>query len=536
MTQIEIREAQEEDVEGIRRLFVEIYTHGYAYRDFFDKQWLKRSVFSEDVLMLVARDADEVVGTASVVFDVGAHSDLIGEFGRLAVSPAARGRGVGKLLFAERIARVRERLHVAIVENRTAHSYSQRISEAHDFAPIGFLPLKHQLFGRESVVLCARYFAPALELRGNHPRVISEVHALAQVAMDQLGLACDAIADDTAAPYPKAGDFVAEDLTAEGLPSIIRIERGRIARREIFGPVGLQYGFFKLRRRSATYLLARQPSGKQSGPLMGAVGYIYDPVDKGLKIFELLVHDEAAIRFLITHLLDKAREWQVKYVEVDVSAHAPKMQRTLCELGFLPAAYAPALVFHQVERLDVVKMVRLLIEPTIDECDLLPRARVVAEVVMRQFERRSVLPEIEQTVSRIDLFSGLSTEQTIRLAAICRVTEFDPGELLFRAGQPAQQMYLIAEGTAEVRMNGRIVGQLGAGEAAGEVALLTEHPHSSTVVAAGPVRAVVLPQTRLSALCARRPQLSTLIYRNLARGLASKLVRLDASVAGTQSS
>ena len=48
----------------------------------------------------VAQDEADgrILGTASVVFDIGAHSDLIGEFGRLAVHPDARGRGVGKLL------------------------------------------------------------------------------------------------------------------------------------------------------------------------------------------------------------------------------------------------------------------------------------------------------------------------------------------------------------------------------------------------------------------------------------------------------
>ena len=52
-------------------------------------------------------------------------------------------------------------------------------------------------------------------------------------------------------------------------------------------------------------------------------------------------------------------------IEVDVSAYAPRMQRTLVELGFLPVAYLPALVFHEVERLDVVKMVRLLDPPEV---------------------------------------------------------------------------------------------------------------------------------------------------------------------------
>ena len=35
------------------------------------------------------------------------------------------------------------------------------------------------------------------------------------------------------------------------------------------------------------------------------------------------------------------------------------LQRNLLELNFLPAAYVPAMVFHEVERLDIVRMVRL---------------------------------------------------------------------------------------------------------------------------------------------------------------------------------
>ena len=84
---IRIREAREEDVGQIREIFLAVYGTDYPHRELYDELWLKRSVFTDDALILVAEDQDagRVVGTASVLFDFGAHSDLVGEFGRLAV-------------------------------------------------------------------------------------------------------------------------------------------------------------------------------------------------------------------------------------------------------------------------------------------------------------------------------------------------------------------------------------------------------------------------------------------------------------------
>jgi len=371
----------------------------------------RRKAMLDDIAMLTAVEDDtgRVLGTASVVFDVGSHTDLIGELGRLAVDPEARGRGVGGALMRGRVERIEKRLHVAVVENRCVHPYSQRISMSHGFVPVGFLPMKHLFGHRESISLFVRYFGAALELRDNHPRIVPEAHALAHFSLSQVGIPYDAIVDEDSAPYPHDGGFVAEELSEEGLPALIRIERGRVRRREIFGPMRLQYGFFKLSARHATYLIAREPTGPDgSGPVVGAIGFIRDDNEKNLRIFELITRTDDAVRFLLEELLARAAEWGTEYVEVDVSALAPRMQRTLVELGFLPVAYIPAMVFFDVERLDVVRMARLLVPPALGPIELVREAQVVADIVSRSLIRQTVLPKVAEAVHRLPVFAGLN--------------------------------------------------------------------------------------------------------------------------------
>lgn len=522
--QVVVREATEADVAGIRRVFQEAYGGGYAYPGFFDEAWLKRSVFADDILMLVAEVDGEVQGTASVVFDVGAHSDLLGELGRLVVSPSARGAGLGASLLAARIERIERRLHVAVVENRTAHSRSQRISEQQGFVAAGFLPLKHRIEGRESIALYVRHFGPALRLRKNHPRVVPEVYPLAHRVLGACGIEPDAIVDEHAAPYPYDTDFVVEELTAEGLPALLHIERGRLRRREVFGPMRLQYGFFKLQARQAHYLIARRSA---EGPVAGAIGFIRDEDDDTLKVFELIAPTDDASRHLLVQLLDRAAAWGTTYVEVDVSADAPALQRTLGELGFVPAAYVPAMVFHDVERLDVVRMVKLLGETEIGDVQLTPAARVVGDLVARGLRRQRVMPRLAATMSSLRLFDGLNDEQSQRVAGCCRVLRVDRGQALFSDGDEADRMFIVISGAVSVEREGVEIGVVPAGDVVGEISVMTGGARSATAVATEPLELAEISADDVGELTRRRPDIAVVLYRNLAVGLGDKLRRVD---------
>lgn len=523
---IEVRQAIEEDVPFIRDIFEATYGDDYIYPEFYRTEPLKKLIYADDTVLLVAEDRrrGRVVGTAAVVLESGAYSDLVGEFGRLAVHPEAWGRGVGSLLLERRVEAVAERLHVGFMEARVTHPYSLSNGLRHDFAPVGYLPQKLR-FGsrREHTALLVRYFGDALDLRRNHPRIIPEAYRLADFALREVGLGTDVIVDEKAPPYPWSDDFTLQELTVRGYSSLLRIERGRLRRREIFGPLRLHYGIFRLKAEHSHYLIARR-----EGQIVGAVGYTHDAAENHVRVFELITLDDEVVRYLFQRLEERCREeLDVVCIEIDVSAHAPRMQRTLLELGYVPAAYVPALAFHEVERLDVVKMERLLIPLEELPTSLMPPSDRVAELVMSAFRQREALPRIGAAVERISLFADLTEEQQSRLAGVCTQAVFDAGERIFTAEQVCAETYLLIEGEVEVRVGSTAVGTVGPGECLGEVALLTGTPHSAEAVAIRTVRAGVLSRRALGELVRQRPDIGVVLYRNLATGLGEKLRRTD---------
>jgi GNAT superfamily N-acetyltransferase len=523
------REATTADVPAITEIFQACYGADYSDWRFYDPGALNKLVVSDDTLVLVAEDqpTGKILGTGSVILEVGAYADLTAEFGRLAVLPEARNQGIGKLLMEERLRQVEGRLQVGLIEGRTAHPYTLKIAEGHQFTPVGFLPLKWRLKNRESIVLLARHFGNALELRKNHPRLVPEAYPLACLALENCGVKPDAIVDEEAVAYPAGSAYDMQELTTEGYAALLRIERGRVRNREIFGPLRLHYGLFLVQARRSRYLIARE-----NGAIAGAVGFILDPAENVARVFELISLHDDVVRFLLAELERLCRqEWQICYVEIDVSAYSPRMQRTLVEIGFLPAAYVPALVFHEVERLDVIKLVRLLTPLQAEGAALTSRARAVAETVLRLFKSRSVLPRIAQVAQEIPLFGGLNAEQIRRLAGVCTVSRFEPGAIIFREGSVSDRLYVVLDGKVEIAIDnmGRSVGFLSDGECLAELSLLSHAPHSATATAQTVVEAAVLDRQDLAELIRLRPDIGIQIYKNLAVGLGEKLKRAGLS-------
>jgi CRP-like cAMP-binding protein len=281
---------------------------------------------------------------------------------------------------------------------------------------------------------------------------------------------------------------------------------------------------FQLRARHSHYLIARRREQVAAG-----IGFMVDEAEKSVRVFELISLSDEPIRFLLDALLRKCQtELDVEFIEIDASAYAPRMQRTLLELGFLPVSYIPANVFHEVERLDAIKMAKVLVPFDVGELQFCDAARPIGESVIKSFSDREVLPRIAAASRQTPLFIGLSDEQRQRLLGICAPRSFEPCEHLFRQGETDGTMHLILVGEVELVTRGpHHIANLATGQCVGETSLLyspnATPPHSVSAIAKTSVETAAFPSREFSALIRRRPDIGVVLFRNLAADISTKL-------------
>jgi RimJ/RimL family protein N-acetyltransferase len=524
---MEITQAVDTDVQQIMDLFIKIYGKDYPFQKFYDTMWLTKSIYSDDNIFMVAKEKDKIIGTGSVFLTAGSFSDLIGEFGRLVVDPDYGRKGAGTEILSGLIDSVSEMIQFGFAECRAVHSGAQKISEKCGFYPTGFEPNKYRLSSaRESVVFVTKLFGPALSLRRNNPRVIASIYPMAAKSMQNLELPVDLIVEDDVDGYPMEKTFEIEELESAGVSPLLRIERGRLKNPEIFGNLSLSYGFFKIATDQAHYLVA-----KEKGVTLGAVGFTVDTIDKKIKVLELIEFDDEVKGFLLETLVKTAPEkFNVQYIEMDISAYSTRMQKTLDRLGFVPVAYCPSMVFRGVERLDVVRMAKLIFPPDVKNLKLTDMAQDMFKLAMKDLEIKKMGMEITEVTRQSDIFQGLSDGELSQLAQICRMTSFPAGKTICSEGECGSDIFVLAEGRASVlakKTGSRKskIGSIGQGEIFGEMSIIEELPRMADLVTDIDSKLVVIDRFELENLMNRNNHLGKIVMQNMAKGLSRKLRR-----------
>lgn len=95
-------------------------------------------------------------------------------------------------------------------------------------------------------------------------------------------------------------------------------------------------------------------------------------------------------------------------------------------------------------------------------------------------------------LKRVPLFAGCSKSELGALAVTADELDLRNGSVLTREGHPGREFFVLVEGTVEVTQRGEKIGELGAGDWLGEIALLTKSPRTATVTSTSPVRILVI--------------------------------------------
>ena len=131
-------------------------------------------------------------------------------------------------------------------------------------------------------------------------------------------------------------------------------------------------------------------------------------------------------------------------------------------------------------------------------------------------------------LAQVPLFAACSRKELQTIAKASDEVTVPSGKVLVEQGTSGRECFVIVDGTATVRRNGRKVASLGAGSYFGELSLLDKGPRTATVTAETPLTVLVLGPREFSSILDSVPGLS----HKLLATLASRVRDLDSKAYG----
>jgi len=135
---------------------------------------------------------------------------------------------------------------------------------------------------------------------------------------------------------------------------------------------------------------------------------------------------------------------------------------------------------------------------------------------------------ISNLLKRVQLFANLQTDELEQLAAICQEKTITAGENIITQNTTGNEMYIVAQGSVEVYIQGlndeRSLVVLGKGQVIGEMALIDQGYRSASVRATREgADLYMIESDAFYKLCDDNNHIGFIVMRNLAIDIAFKL-------------
>ncbi|MCF8069691.1 MAG: cyclic nucleotide-binding domain-containing protein [Desulfobacterales bacterium] len=130
-------------------------------------------------------------------------------------------------------------------------------------------------------------------------------------------------------------------------------------------------------------------------------------------------------------------------------------------------------------------------------------------------------------IKEYDLFEGISDEVNEALVDVFESKSFGAGELVFKAGDPADSFYILKSGAVNLYMGGQSAVSdiaIEQGEAFGWSSLVGRDTYSATVDCAVPSKLYKIKNERLEKVLRQYPVVGMNFYRHLASLIGQRVV------------
>jgi CRP/FNR family cyclic AMP-dependent transcriptional regulator len=108
------------------------------------------------------------------------------------------------------------------------------------------------------------------------------------------------------------------------------------------------------------------------------------------------------------------------------------------------------------------------------------------------FKKQKAAASRIELLRSVPLFEGVPDPVLERLLGHVDEVEVAQGERIITEGTDAYRAFVVADGTAQIRVDHQVVGEASAGELIGEVALLEHSKRTATVSALTPMRLLAI--------------------------------------------
>jgi CRP-like cAMP-binding protein len=125
----------------------------------------------------------------------------------------------------------------------------------------------------------------------------------------------------------------------------------------------------------------------------------------------------------------------------------------------------------------------------------------------------------------VDIFEHATVEQLGRIAGLTEEVHFEPGETIFKEGEPADAFYLLLTGRVSLEKNGSPFREMQEKEAFGSLEVLDFNPRAATAKAVDDVRALKLNGQEFHDLLSLDIEMVQAVFRMLC-GIVRRILTL----------
>jgi hypothetical protein len=515
---VSLRNAEERDLEGLRALLAPAGTDPVAASGLLDGEGA-RSLLGENAFVILTEGipSQRILGTVSVLMQQETAQTVTGVLTRLATLEIPERAEIAAGLVATALQSLAGNLQNCFAEIPSSALWAQAACEQAGFVPCGFLPAKHAGEPRGSAIVYSHLSQAARNARRPHPEIVEGARDLACESLRAHGLIEDVGVRDDVTPYPAECDFTVAPIDLDAVATILEARPDQEG--EVFAHH--QLSLTRLHLPAVPTFLAARDGDK----VIGLLGYVLDPVDRRVQVTEMLALEGEPQGFLVARLIEElAARGEADFVEVIVSARAPRLQKTFDQAGFVPCAYLPAFGMESELRSDALVMAHLFASYESDASPMTSAAKSLFTHVDTVFREYSVGAAVIKLLRDLRCFRGLGEGELRRVARIFSQKLYRPNETIFEEGSAGRELYVVERGEIEVRAkDGRVLGKIQSGGVLGEIGFLNGEPRTAGAASKSATIVRVVARTDFDRLIRREPHLGHVFFKNVALDLAEKL-------------